>query len=247
MALSERGLSALRATGLGLEDIILEASVPMRARMVHIGDKQLSQAYSVHGQHINAVDRARLNELLVDAAEKMDNVSLHFEHRLKSIDFEKNQLMFENGSVHHADLIIGADGAYSRTRAQIMRRVRMDYQQEYIDTGYCELSMPPLIGKHGQPEFALDPNHLHIWPRHTFMLIALPNPDRTFTCTLFMPFDMFEEIDTKEKLMVFFKKHFHDAIPLIGEERIIDDYFTNPRGSLITIKLLHTTWQTRQW
>ena len=79
-------------------------------------------------------------------------------------------------SVHHADLIIGADGAYSRTRAQIMRRVRMDYQQEYIDTGYCELSMPPLIGKDGQPEFALDPHHLHIWPRHTFMLIALPNP-----------------------------------------------------------------------
>lgn len=78
--------------------------------------------------------------------------------------------------MHHADLIIGADGAYSRTRAQIMRRVRMDYQQEYIDTGYCELSMPPIIGKDGQPEFALDPNHLHIWPRHTFMLIALPNP-----------------------------------------------------------------------
>lgn len=88
----------------------------------------------------------------------------------------KRSLLRHWYSVHHADLIIGADGAYSRTRAQIMRRVRMDYQQEYIDTGYCELSMPPLIGKHGQPEFALDPNHLHIWPRHTFMLIALPNP-----------------------------------------------------------------------
>ncbi|KAI9313553.1 hypothetical protein BX666DRAFT_1977708 [Dichotomocladium elegans] len=236
LALSERGLSALRNTGLDLEQTILEAAVPMKARMVHIGNKQISQAYSVHNHHINAVDRALLNDLLLDAAEKMPNVHLHFEHRLSMINFDKNELIFDGQSPQHADLIVGADGAYSKTRNQIMRKMRMDYEQVYIDTAYCELSMPPRQGENGSPEFALDPNHLHIWPRHTFMLIALPNPNRTFTCTLFMPFAMFEQIDTEDKLMDFFKLHFADAIPLIGEDRLKSDYFANPRGSLISIK-----------
>ncbi|KAI8139505.1 hypothetical protein BJV82DRAFT_521602 [Fennellomyces sp. T-0311] len=212
----------------------------MRARMVHVGYKQMSQAYSVNGEFINAVDRARLNDILLDAAEKMDNVTVHFGHRLMMIDFDKNVMTLETGhgqTVHHrADLIVGADGAYSKTRVQMMRRMRLNYEQQYIDTAYCELSMPPLIGKNGRHEFALDPNHLHIWPRHTFMLIALPNPDRTFTCTLFMPFEMFDQINTSEKLMELFNTYFHDAIPLIGEGRLKHDYFANPRGSLISIK-----------
>jgi kynurenine 3-monooxygenase len=112
----------------------------------------------------------------------------------------------------------------------------MDYNQQYIDTGYCELSMPPAKGPDGKPTFALDPNHLHIWPRHTFMLIALPNPDFTFTCTLFMPFQMFEDIKTDDQLMAFFKEHFNDAIPLIGEASLKADFFRNPRGSLVTVK-----------
>ncbi|KAI7852543.1 hypothetical protein BDC45DRAFT_512878 [Circinella umbellata] len=244
LALSERGLSALRETKLGLDEIILEASVPMYARMVHVGDKQMSQAYSEHGEYINAVDRARLNDLLLDRTETFKNISVYFEHQLVMIDFDKNILSLKTGSTehqssivnHYADLIVGADGAYSRTRGQMMRRMRMNYEQEYIDTGYCELSMLPKLDGKGEPEFVLDPNHLHIWPRHTFMLIALPNPDKTFTCTLFMPFDMFNEITTKEKLLDFFSIHFPDAIPLIGQERLMDEYFKNPRGSLITIK-----------
>lgn len=112
----------------------------------------------------------------------------------------------------------------------------MDYNQEYIDTGYCELSMPPAQDAQGNPTFALDPNHLHIWPRHTFMLIALPNPDYTFTCTLFMPFQMFEDVNTEDKLMAFFREHFNDAIPLIGESHLKKDYFGHPRGSLVTVK-----------
>lgn len=112
----------------------------------------------------------------------------------------------------------------------------MDYNQEYIDTGYCELSMPPAKGRDGKPTFALDPNHLHIWPRHTFMLIALPNPDFSFTCTLFMPFKMFEDIKTEDQLMEFFAENFNDSIPLIGKESLKKDFFNNPRGSLVTIK-----------
>ncbi|KAI9496613.1 hypothetical protein BDB00DRAFT_99754 [Zychaea mexicana] len=97
LALSERGLSALRATDLGLDKTCLDAAVPMHARMVHVDGKQMSQAYSVHGEHINAVDRARLNDLLLDAAEKMENVTIYFEHRLLMIDFDKNMLMLETG------------------------------------------------------------------------------------------------------------------------------------------------------
>lgn len=147
-------------------------------------------------------------------------------------------VLFSNGEkkTYRNDFIIGADGAYSKTRTQMMRSMRMDYNQEYIDTGYCELSMPPAKGPDGKPTFALDPNHLHIWPRHTFMLIALPNPDFSFTCTLFMPFQMFEDIKTEDQLMSFFSENFNDSIPLIGEAALKSDFFGNPRGSLVTVK-----------
>ncbi|KAI8086515.1 uncharacterized protein BX664DRAFT_282504 [Halteromyces radiatus] len=214
----------------------------MHSRMVHLGQegRQMSQSYSIHGEHINAVDRARLNELLLDAAEEWSNVTIHFEHKLKKLDVEKGTMVYLVGAdefevTKQADFIVGADGAYSKVRDQMMRKIRMNFQQEYIDTGYCELYMPPKI-ENGKPTYALDPNHLHIWPRHTFMLIALPNPDKSFTCTLFMPFDMFESIKTDGDLMKFFRTNFNDAIPLIGEERLKDDYRHNTRGSLISIK-----------
>ncbi|KAI8364244.1 hypothetical protein BD560DRAFT_455395 [Blakeslea trispora] len=213
----------------------------MKARMVHLGKQgtQTSQAYDVNGKHINAVDRARLNELLLDAVEGMKNVTILFEHRLVQIDLDCNRLEFSTSDgkkEYQPDLIMGADGAYSRTRHQMMRRMRMNFEQQYIDAGYCELSMPSVDGPDGKPTFALDPNHLHIWPRHTFMLIALPNPDFTFTCTLFMPFEMFDEIQTEESLMSFFKEHFNDAIPLIGEKSLKHAYFNNPHGSLVSVK-----------
>ncbi|KAI9305395.1 hypothetical protein BJ944DRAFT_161847 [Cunninghamella echinulata] len=215
----------------------------MHSRMVHIGKEghQMSQPYSIHGEHINAVDRARLNEILLDKVEEWSNVSIYFGHKVLNIDFESGSMEFLQGSdqervTRFADLIIGADGANSKVRTLINRNIRMNYQQEYIDTLYCELSMPPQFDNNNKPRFALDPNHLHIWPRHTFMLIALPNPDKSFTCTLFMPADMFDDINTETKLMNFFKEEFNDAIPLIGEKRLQSDYFANPRGSLISIK-----------
>ncbi|CAO3630229.1 unnamed protein product [Cunninghamella blakesleeana] len=200
----------------------------------------MSQPYSIHGEHINAVDRARLNELLLDSVEEWSNVTVYFDHKLNDVNFDVGSMEFLTGSnkekvTRFADLIIGADGANSKVRTLINRNMRMNYQQEYIDTLYCELSMPPKMVK-DKPTFALDPNHLHIWPRHTFMLIALPNPDKTFTCTLFMPADMFESINDDAKLIKFFKKYFQDAIPLIGEDRLKFEYNNNPRGSLISIK-----------
>ncbi|KAI9018084.1 hypothetical protein CLU79DRAFT_761671 [Phycomyces nitens] len=242
LAVSERGLSALRKVDMGLEEIVLGAAVPMYARMVHLGkDKQMSQAYSVHGEHINAVDRAHLNELLLNILDDLPNVKVNFEHHLLNAKLEDGTMDFSVGSEKikmssKADLLVGTDGAYSKTRTQMMRTMRMQYSQKYIDTGYCELYMPPAKGADGKAAYALDPNHLHIWPRHTFMLIALPNLDHSFTCTLFMPFEMFESINTSEKLLEFFQENFPDAIPLIGTKRLVEDYLGNQRGSLINIK-----------
>ncbi|CAG8802864.1 34711_t:CDS:2, partial [Racocetra persica] len=111
----------------------------------------------------------------------------------------------------------------------------MDYHQEYITHAYRELTIPPIIDDKGNPMFAMDPNHLHIWPRHTFMMIALPNLDKSFTCTLFMPNEKFDTIKTERELINFFEVYFPDSIPLIGEQRL-KEYFRNPKGSLMSIK-----------
>lgn len=131
-------------------------------------------------------------------------------------------------------MIIGADGAFSKTRQQIQRHIRMDYSQEYIDHAYVELSMP--ADENG--DYKMDSNHLHIWPRDSFMMIALPNLDRSFTVTLFMPWSKFESVKTREEILSFFEQYFPDSIPLIGKERLIEDYTRNEKGSLISIKVI---------
>ncbi|KAG0262625.1 kynurenine 3-monooxygenase, mitochondrial precursor [Actinomortierella ambigua] len=243
LALSARGLSALKSTGLGLDKYVLQSGLPMKGRMLHIGEKGklVSQNYGVHGECINSVDRAKLNEDLITAAEKLPNVKVVFNHSLKRADFDKGTLHLENKETNQkvhatADLIIGCDGAYSSVRNSLMRHVRVDFEQNYLAHGYCELNIPAKINNKGEKEFAMDPHHLHIWPRHHFMMIALPNPDKTFTVTLFMPFENFESIHNKDDLLAFFRLHFADAIPLMGEEALARDYFRNPKGSLIRIK-----------
>ena len=132
----------------------------------------------------------------------------------------------------NADLFIGADGAYSKVRQQLMRCVRMNYSQFYIDHAYMELCIPPT--KEG--EYAIDPNHLHIWPRHSFMMIALPNRDKSFTVTLFMPWVKFDSIVIPKDLFEFFESTFPDALNYIGRDVLEYDFFHNPRGSLVTVK-----------
>ncbi|KAI8332878.1 kynurenine 3-monooxygenase-like protein [Chlamydoabsidia padenii] len=241
LSLSERGLRTLRK--VGLENSILSSAVPTHSRMIHEGKegKLNSQSYSVYGDHTNSIDRHHLNISVLQAAEQCPNVTIYFEHKLDRIDFESGWMEFLQGPDKiivnsHADLIIGADGAYSKVRAQMMRTIRMNYQQEYINTSYCELHMPAKIVD-GKRTYAMDPNHLHIWPRQDFLITAIPDKDHTFTCTLFMPFNMFDSIDDKKKLMNFFTRYFKDIIPLIGETRLEEDYFQNPRGSLISIKV----------
>lgn len=259
LALSERGVVALRESGLGLDEVIFKDGVPMRGRMIHLEDGTLeSQPYSMDQKHILSINRGQLNLLLVEELSAFPNVNLHFNHRLRSCNLETCAMEFEiinrappaspanelakaqlkslEIKKKEAKLVIGCDGAYSSVRVALNRKIRMNYSQEYIAHKYCELTIPAIVKEGGETEFAMDPNHLHIWPKLTFMLIALPNQDKTFTCTIFMPETMFQAIQSNEDLDRFFDENFPDAVRLIGRRRLHEEYFMNPKGSLFTVK-----------
>ncbi|KAJ1537281.1 hypothetical protein HK096_009533 [Nowakowskiella sp. JEL0078] len=209
----------------------------MKGRMIHLDNgKVTSQLYGLYGECINSVDRQHLNTNLLDEAENHTNVHIHFEHELSKVNFATNILTFEKPDGSHveikSDLIIGADGINSRVRGFLQSRTRMDISQKYIDHSYIELSIPRTING----EYAMDPNHLHIWPRKTFMMIALPNPDKSFTVTLFMPVQEFEKIKTDEEVIKFFKSKFPDAISIMGVDLLLHEFRKNPLGSLAWIK-----------
>jgi kynurenine 3-monooxygenase len=203
------------------------------------------QPYGKQGQYINSVSRSDLNKMLIDAAEKL-GVEFFFDHRCVNIDLERTAIKFSVGipsqnvierrdtiSDLTFDQIIGADGAFSATRLALQFTDRFSLSQDYIEHGYKELHIP--AGPGGT--FALDKNALHIWPRESFMMIALPNPDGSFTCTLFFPFDgplSFTSLNTDEKIAGFFSTNFPDAVGLMPT--LLQDFKTNPTSSLITIK-----------
>ncbi|CAD6593433.1 MAG: kynurenine 3-monooxygenase, mitochondrial precursor [Alectoria sarmentosa] len=239
----------------------------MHARMIHGRRKggeiyHESQEYDANGRYIQAADRASLNKRLLDALEKLPNVTLHFNHKLTGADFNKKTAWFEQqGHIKKADhaqnptqsdaiehdekrateisvtfdLLIGADGAHSATRYHLMKFARLDYQQEYIDTLWCEFHISP----RSDSSFAIDPNHLHIWPGGSFMFIAIPSLDKSFTCTLFAPASHFNSVSEKpeQKLVKFFHKNFPGVCPeLISASDLQKQFRENPHLPLISIK-----------
>src|SRR5690606_34507558 len=166
---------------------------------------------------IYSVSRGALNMKLMDLAEQ-HGVNIHFNHKSEDVNIDNNTIHFTNdeGLDTHiqSDLIIGADGAFSSLRKAYQQKDRTDYQQFYITHGYKELLIPP--GENNT--FLMEKNALHIWPRGEFMMIALPNPDGNFTCTLFFPFEgplSFDSIQTEEDIQQLFNQYFADAIPLM--------------------------------
>lgn len=241
LAVSARGLGAIKSIDEALCARIVECSLPMKGRMIHVDGQEQSQIYGLFGECINSIDRTRLNIDLLDEAAKFDNVNLHFDHKLIETDLERRELKFRrtteapqgtNELRIQASLTIGCDGAYSAVRTAMMRLQRMDFSQEYIQHAYLELSILP--GANG--DFSLDKEHLHIWPRQEFMLIALPNPDGSFTSTLFAPFALFESLKTSHSVVSFFQEQFPDALELIGEDRLLRIWEHNPIAPLIQIK-----------
>jgi kynurenine 3-monooxygenase len=212
----------------------------------------------IQKQAIRAVDRAGLNKRLLDELDQLPNVKLIFNHKLLGADFNKNKAWFERRDEgvqqDHAqnptqpkrdsyasteieisfDFMIGADGAHSAVRHQLMKFTRMSYMQEYIETLWCEFHMDPTATN----DFQISPNHLHIWPGGEFMFIAIPSLDKSFTCTLFLPGKHYAEIDRDPScLITFFNKHFPGiAGRLISEANLVKQYKENPHLPLISIK-----------
>jgi kynurenine 3-monooxygenase len=237
LALSDRGIKALEE--VGLMDEIRKICIPMHGRFMHNADGSTAyQAYGKEGQYINSVSRGELNCRLMDLAEE-NNVEINFNQKCENIDWNKNEINFEDAvnnqtSTINYQLAFGSDGAFSAARlTHQLHHDRFQYSQYYIDFGYKELNIP--AGENGA--FMLEKNALHIWPRGNYMMIALPNIDGSFTCTLFFPFEgetSFASLDTKEKVKSFFEKTFTDAVPFMPT--LTEDFFNNPTSSLVTVK-----------
>jgi kynurenine 3-monooxygenase len=231
LALSTRGLHALRE--IGLADDVLKSSVLMRGRMIHSPTGKLTfQPYGKDdSEALHSVSRAGLNLILVEAAARHETVRLFFGRRCTGLDPDGG-VDFDGQSIA-ASAVIGADGAYSAVRAWMQRQDRFDYQQEYLNHGFKELTIP--AGPGGA--YRMEPRALHIWPRGDFMLIALPNRDGSFTCTLFAPFDGpdgFAALKTEADVTAYFRERFPDAAALTPDAA--GDFFSNPTGSLATIR-----------
>ncbi|KJA27532.1 hypothetical protein HYPSUDRAFT_131024 [Hypholoma sublateritium FD-334 SS-4] len=243
LAISHRGIAALESIEPAAAKRFLQSAIPMHGRMIHKLSGELdSQLYDRDGQQcINSIDRSLLNEALLEEADSSPSIRVFFKNRIIGTDFDKKTMtvldvVSNKESSINFDFCVGTDGSYSIIRRQMMRVVRMNYQQEYIRDEYLELKMPAGRNQNGEPTFALDPNHLHIWPRHSFMLIALPNQDKTFTCTLFAPTAELDRLCTADSILSWFKLYFPDALRAIGEKSLVDDFQHNPRSPLICTK-----------
>lgn len=247
LALSHRGIEGLKR--IGLADAVLRDAVLMRGRMMHAVDGSLSyQAYGKDDSYfINSVSRGQLNVTLLEAADRYDNVTLHFNAKCTDVDLDATAVSLVNTEtgdtrVASADYILSCDGAFSAVRGAMQKRSGFDYSQSYLKHGYKELTIP--AGEGGA--FAMEKHALHIWPRHSFMMIALPNADGSYTCTLFWPFagpNGFEAIKTEDDLRGMFRREFPDAMPLMPE--LTKDYFENPVGSMVTVRCGPWHWGDR--
>lgn len=240
LALSDRGIKALKLADI--DEFILSETIGMQARLIHSVDGSKNrQPYSGRkNEKINSVSRGGLNCKLMDRAEEFPNINFYFNQKIVDIDYNKMTIEVKNEKTGESQKLvfnhlIGNDGAGSAVRLsyQLGGVNRFNYMQEYLGHGYKELEIP--AGPNG--EFQIESDVLHIWPRHDFMMIALPNLDKSFTVTLFNKYegeDGFDNLDTDEKVITFFSKYFPNAMKVMPD--LISDWHNNPTSSLATIK-----------
>jgi len=237
LAISTRGIHALKQ--IGIADEALRNAIPMRGRMIHDKSGALHFApYDVDPKNcINSIGRAALNSTVIEAAQRNSNVRVHFKHHCTSVDIDSAVAHLETakGAVTaRGDAVIGVDGAFSAVRKSMQNVItEFRYDESYLAHGYKELTISPAP----DGSWRMEKNALHIWPRKSFMMIALPNPDGSFTCTLFWEFKgprSFATTKTDDDVQRFFEEEFPDAVPLMPG--LLEDFRINPTGSLVTIR-----------
>jgi kynurenine 3-monooxygenase len=235
LAMSNRGWKAL--DGVGISDSVHEIAIPMDKRAIHLVDKLNFQNYGQEGESIYSISRGALNKRMIDLAEQA-GAEFFFEQKIWDVTLSEATLHIgetERGAWEEKkyDMVFGADGAFSRIRHRMQRQSMFNYSQEFLNIGYKELNIPANPdGSH-----KLDKNSFHIWPRGEYMLIALPNLDGSFTCTLFMPFEgenSFKSLEDRRDVALFFEKNFPDSIEVIPN--LTEDFFKNPTSTLVTMK-----------
>jgi kynurenine 3-monooxygenase len=214
----------------------------MRGRMIHDktgGDLHFVPYDRDPNKYINSIGRAALNTTVIEAAQRNPSVRVFFNHRCADVDLETAAAQIINVETNETiesrnDITIGVDGAFSAVRRAMQRLDRFEYSQSFLAHGYKELTIPPAA----DGSWRMERNALHIWPRKSFMMIALPNPDGSFTCTLFLAFENaprnFAALSTDDDVQRFFDEEFPDAVPLMPS--LLEDFRTNPIGSLVTIR-----------
>lgn len=234
IALSDRGWRSLER--IGNVDAVKKDAIPMDRRTIHGQDGEIThQPYGKEGQAIWSVSRGGINEQLLTLADNEANVDLHFDHKLVDVDFETANAKFRTSGKTidvEADFLFGADGAYSKVRRLAHNLPRFSYSQTYMPQSYIELTIPANAdGSH-----RIEKNALHIWPRKDFMLIALPNPDGSFTCTLFLNFSgdiSFESLQERRDVEKFFNEYFPDAMDYLDNP--VDEFLAKTAASLFLV------------
>jgi kynurenine 3-monooxygenase len=244
LAMSNRGWKALDGVGIGNE--VRKIAIPMEKRAIHLVDKLNFQNYGQEGESIYSISRGLLNRKMIDLAEAA-GAEFFFEQKIWDVSLDDATLHIgetERGAWEDKkyDIVFGADGAFSRIRHRMQRQSMFDYSQEFLPIGYKELNIPANAdGTH-----KLDKNSFHIWPRGAYMLIALPNLDGSFTCTLFMPFEgenSFASLNDIKLVEAFFEKNLPDTIDVIP--KLAEDFFKNPTSTLVTMKCYPWTYQDK--
>jgi kynurenine 3-monooxygenase len=237
LAISTRGIHALEQ--IGIADEALRHAIPMRGRMIHDRSGELHfSPYDVDPKKcINSIGRAALNATVIEAALRHPNVRVHFDHKCTDVDIDSAVAHLETANraaTAQGDAVLGVDGAFSAVRKSMQRGIaNFQYDESYLAHGYKELTIPPAP----DGTWRMEKNALHIWPRKSFMMIALPNPDGSFTCTLFWEFEgprSFASTNTDDDVSRFFREEFPDAVSLMPT--LLDDFRNNPTGSLVTIR-----------
>jgi kynurenine 3-monooxygenase len=262
LAISTRGIHALEQ--IGIADETLQHAIPMRGRMIHpagAGARTIFTPYDVDPKNcINSIGRGALYTAVIEAAQRYPNVRVYFNHKCTDVDLDSATAHLETSFVAagspqdesvrmadvspansenqiisaHGDAVIGVDGAFSAVRQSMQMQInRFEYDESYLPHGYKELTIPPAP----DGSWRMEKNALHIWPRKSFMMIALPNPDGSFTCTLFWEFEgprSFATTKADDDVRRFFEEEFPDAVPLMPT--LLEDFKNNPTGSLVTIR-----------